>query len=137
MQRRHGLIKPGGVGATLPERPGGGQPETRKRLMRYHPALFIPGPTNIPDEVRRAMNVPMEDMRAPDFPKLTLALFEDLKRVFKTETGQGFIFPGSGTGGWEAGLTNTLSPGDTVLASRIGQLSHLWIGMCKRIGLDV
>jgi alanine-glyoxylate transaminase/serine-glyoxylate transaminase/serine-pyruvate transaminase len=105
--------------------------------MRYHPALFIPGPTNIPDAVRRAMNVPMEDMRAPDFPSLTLPLFADLKKIFKTETGQVFIFPGSGTGGWEAGLTNTLSPGDRVLAARIGQFSHLWIDMCKRIGLDV
>ena len=105
--------------------------------MRYHPALFIPGPTNIPDAVRRAMNIPMEDMRAPDFPQFTLPLFEDLKKVFKTETGQVFIFPGSGTGGWEAGLTNTLSPGDRVLAARIGQFSHLWIDMCKRLGLDV
>ena len=105
--------------------------------MRYHNALFIPGPTNIPDAVRQAMNVPMEDMRSPDFPKLTLPLFEDLKKIFKTETGQVFLFPGSGTGGWEAGLTNTLSPGDTVLASRIGQFSHLWIDMCKRLGLDV
>ena len=105
--------------------------------MRYHPALFIPGPTNIPDAVRRAMNLPMEDMRAPDFPQFTLPLFEDLKKIFQTETGQVFIFPGSGTGGWEAGLTNTLSPGDKVLAARIGQFSHLWIEMCKRLGLDV
>ena len=79
----------------------------------------------------------MEDMRAPDFPKFTLPLFEDLKKVFKTEAGQVFVFPGSGTGGWEAALTNTLSPGDRVLAARIGQFSHLWIDMCKRIGLDV
>ena len=105
--------------------------------MRYHTALFIPGPTTIPEQVRRAMDVPMEDMRAPDFPKFTLPLFEDLKRIFRTETGQVFLFPGSGTGGWEAGLTNTLSPGDRVLAARIGQFSHLWIEMCKRLGLDV
>jgi alanine-glyoxylate transaminase/serine-glyoxylate transaminase/serine-pyruvate transaminase len=76
-------------------------------------------------------------MRAPDFPKLTLPLFEDLKKVFKTATGQVFLFPGSGTGGWEAGLTNTLSPGDRVLVARIGQFSHLWIEMCKRLGLNV
>ena len=105
--------------------------------MRYHTALFIPGPTTIPEQVRRAMDVPMEDMRAPDFPKFTLPLFEDLKQIFRTETGQVFLFPGSGTGGWEAGLTNTLSPGDRVLAARIGQFSHLWIEMCKRLGLDV
>ena len=105
--------------------------------MRYHTALFIPGPTTIPEQVRRAMDVPMEDMRAPDFPKFTLPLFEDLKQIFRTETGQVFLFPDSGTGGWEAGLTNTLSPGDRVLAARIGQFSHLWIEMCKRLGLDV
>lgn len=105
--------------------------------MRYHTALFIPGPTNVPDAVRRAMDIPMEDMRAPDFPKFTLPLFRDLKTVFQTETGQVFIFPGSGTGGWEAALTNTLSPGDKVLAARIGQFSHLWIDMCHRLGLKV
>src|SRR5215203_3719027 len=137
MKPRHGLGKPQRVGPSPPEWPGRRATQSRNRQMRYHTALFIPGPTNIPDEVRRAMNVPMEDMRAPDFPKFTLPLFEDLKKVFKTETGQVFIFPGSGTGGWEAGLTNTLSPGDRVLAARIGQFSHLWIDMCKRIGLDV
>lgn len=105
--------------------------------MRYHTALFIPGPTNVPDAVRRAMDVPMEDMRAPDFPQFTLPLLRDLKTVFQTETGQVFIFPGSGTGGWEAALTNTLSPGDRVLAARIGQFSHLWIDMCHRLGLEV
>lgn len=105
--------------------------------MRYHSALFIPGPTNVPDAVRRAMDLPMEDMRAPDFGEFTLPLFRDLKTVFQTETGQVFIFPGSGTGGWEAALTNTLSPGDKVLCARIGQFSHLWIDMCHRLGLEV
>lgn len=100
-------------------------------------ALFIPGPTNIPDPIRSAVDLPMEDMRAPDFPTFTLPLFEDLKKVFKTETGQVFIFPGSGTGGWEAAITNTLSPGDKVLMSRFGQFSHLWVDMCQRYGLDV
>jgi alanine-glyoxylate transaminase/serine-glyoxylate transaminase/serine-pyruvate transaminase len=105
--------------------------------MRYHPALFIPGPTNLPEAVRRSLDVPMEDMRAPDFPSFTLPLFQDLKKIFKTEAGQVFVFPGSGTGGWEAALSNTLSPGDRVLAARIGQFSHLWIDMCKRLGLEV
>ena len=68
--------------------------------MRYHPALFIPGPTNIPDAVRRAMDLPMEDMRAPDFPQFTLPLLADLRKVFRTETGQVFLFPGSGTVVW-------------------------------------
>ncbi|MCQ0987832.1 aminotransferase class V-fold PLP-dependent enzyme [Jiella marina] len=99
--------------------------------------LFIPGPTNVPDKVRRAMNVPMEDQRAPDMPDLTLSLFRDLKRAFKNETGRVFMFPSSGTGAWEAAIQNTLAPGDKVLMSRFGQFSHLWVEMAKRLGLDV
>jgi alanine-glyoxylate transaminase/serine-glyoxylate transaminase/serine-pyruvate transaminase len=99
--------------------------------------LFIPGPTNVPDRVRRAMDIPMEDQRAPDLPQFTLPLLEDVKKVFKSRTGQAFLFPASGTGGWEAALTNTLSPGDRVLAARFGQFSHLWIDMCIRLGLEV
>ncbi len=99
--------------------------------------IFIPGPTNLPEAVRRALDVPMEDQRAPDFPDFTLPLFADLKRVFKTEAGEALIFPASGTGGWEAALTNTLSPGDKVLTSRFGQFSMLWADMCQRLGLEV
>jgi alanine-glyoxylate transaminase / serine-glyoxylate transaminase / serine-pyruvate transaminase len=99
--------------------------------------LFVPGPTNVPDRVTRAMMVAMEDHRSSKFPELTLPLFRDLKRVFKTTDGQVFIFPSSGTGAWEASLCNTLSPGDKVLASRFGQFSHLWIDLAQRIGLDV
>ncbi len=100
-------------------------------------SLFVPGPTNVPESVRRAMDVPMEDHRAPDLPNFTLPLFADLKKVFKTEAGKVFLFPASGTGGWEAALTNTLNVGDKVLASRFGQFSHLWIDMCTRLGLEV
>jgi alanine-glyoxylate transaminase/serine-glyoxylate transaminase/serine-pyruvate transaminase len=100
-------------------------------------ALFIPGPTNLPTPIRQAIDRPMEDQRAPDLPNFTLPLFADLKRVFKTEAGQVFIFPSSGTGGWEAAMTNTLSPGDKVLASRFGQFSHLWIDLCQRQGYEV
>ena len=99
--------------------------------------LFVPGPTNLPHPLRCAMDIPLEDHRAPDFPSLTLGLFADLKRVFKTDRGQVFIFPGSGTGGWEAAITNTLSPGDTVLASVFGQFSHLWVDLCQLHGLKV
>ncbi|TVQ53797.1 MAG: aminotransferase class V-fold PLP-dependent enzyme [Rhodobacteraceae bacterium] len=102
-----------------------------------HTHLFIPGPTNVPERVRRAMNRPMEDMRAPDFGDLTLPLFAGLKKVLKTETGTVFLFPGSGTGAWEAAITNTLNPGDKVLMSRFGQFSHLWVEMAERLGLDV
>ncbi|MCG5478469.1 MULTISPECIES: aminotransferase class V-fold PLP-dependent enzyme [Sinorhizobium/Ensifer group] len=99
--------------------------------------LFVPGPTNIPEIVRQAMNMPMEDMRAPDYPTFTRALFTDLMKVFRNETGRVFIFPSSGTGAWESAIANTLSPGDRVLMSRFGQFSHLWVDMCERFGLDV
>jgi len=99
--------------------------------------LFVPGPTNVPEAVRKAIDIPMEDHRAPDLPEFTLPLFADLKKIFKTETGQVFLYPSSGTGGWEAAITNTLSPGDTVLAARFGQFSHLWIDLCQRHGLNV
>src|SRR3989449_7891998 len=79
----------------------------------------------------------MEDHRSSAFPELTLPLFQDLKKVFKTTTGQVFLFPGTGTGGWETALTNTLSPGDRVIAPRFGQFSHLWIDLAQRIGLRV
>ena len=99
--------------------------------------LFIPGPTNLPFAVRQAMDVPLEDQRAPDFPAFTLPLLRDLKRVFKTEQAQVFVFPSSGTGGWEAAITNTLSPGDKVLIAVFGQFSHLWADLCRRHGLIV
>jgi alanine-glyoxylate transaminase/serine-glyoxylate transaminase/serine-pyruvate transaminase len=99
--------------------------------------LFVPGPTNVPDRVLRAMDTPMEDHRSSAFPDFTIPLFEDLKKVFKTRAGRVFIFPATGTGGWEAALANTLSPGDRVLAVRNGQFSHLWIDLAQRIGLDV
>src|ERR1700684_766411 len=99
--------------------------------------LFVPGPTNVPDRVLRAMVIAMEDHRSSSFPELSTGLLKDLKKVFKTTTGQVFIFPSSGTGGWEAALTNTLSPGDKVLASRCGQFSHLWIDMAQRLGYAV
>jgi len=99
--------------------------------------LFIPGPTNVPEDVRQAMNVPMQDMRAPDFGDLTKPLFAGLKRVFRTETGRVFMYPSSGTGAWEAAITNTLNPGDKALMSRFGQFSHLWVDMAQRLGLDV
>ena len=99
--------------------------------------LYVPGPTNIPDAVLSAMHVPSEDHRRPDFPALVKPILEDLKKIFRTETGQCFVFPATGTAGWEIAITNTLSPGDKVLAYRFGQFSHLWIDLAKRLGLDV
>ena len=99
--------------------------------------LFAPGPTHIPVVVQNAMNTPMEDHRAPDFPSLVKPILRDLKKVFLTKTGTPFIFPATGTAGWEIALTNTLSPGDKILTSRFGQFSHLWYDLAKRIGLAV
>jgi alanine-glyoxylate transaminase / serine-glyoxylate transaminase / serine-pyruvate transaminase len=99
--------------------------------------LFVPGPTNVPDRILNAMHRPMEDHRSSDFPSLTFPIFEDLKKIFKTSTGQAFIFPASGTGAWEASLSNTLSPGDRVIGARFGMFSHLWIDMAQRLGLEV
>ncbi len=99
--------------------------------------IFIPGPTNIPDRLRRAMDVQTSDHRAPDFVEIFSPVLNDLKKVFKTETGQVVLFPASGTGGWEASITNTLSPGDKVLVARYGMFSHRWIDLCQRHQLDV
>lgn len=99
--------------------------------------LFVPGPTNVPEAIRDAISIPMEDHRAPDLPSFVIPLFEDLKKVFKSRKGRVFLYPGSGTGGWEAALANCLSPGDKVLASRFGQFTHLWVDMCQRHNLDV
>ena len=105
--------------------------------MLVTPHLFIPGPTTIPDKVRMAMNISMEDMRSPEFPKFTLPIFEDLKKIFKMKDGRVFIFPSSGTGAWESAITNTLAVGDKVLMSRFGQFSLLWVDMAERLGLKV
>ena len=99
--------------------------------------LFVPGPTNVPDRVTRAMMVAMEDHRSPVFPELALACLNGLKPIFKTTSGTPIVFPSSGTGCWEAALTNCLNTGDKVLASRFGQFSHLWVDMCQRLGFEV
>ncbi len=99
--------------------------------------LAVPGPTNMPFRIRQAMDVALEDHRAPDFPAFSKPLFEDLKKVFKTENGRVFVYPCSGTGGWEAAITNTLCEGDKVLASIFGQFSLLWVDLCQRFGLEV
>ena len=105
--------------------------------MAGYNQLFVPGPTNVPEVVRQAMNMPMEDMRAPDYPTFTRRLFADINKIFRNETGRTFIFPSSGTGAWESAVENTLSPGDRVLMARFGQFSHLWVDMAERFGLDV
>jgi alanine-glyoxylate transaminase/serine-glyoxylate transaminase/serine-pyruvate transaminase len=99
--------------------------------------LFIPGPTNVPEAVRRAMNVAQEDQRGPQFGGFVLSILNDLKDVFRTKDGSVILYPGSGTGAWEAAITNTLNPGDKVLMARHGQFSTLWVQMAERLGLNV
>ncbi len=99
--------------------------------------LAIPGPTNMPFEIRSAMDVALQDHRAPDFSAFVLPLLRDVKDVFRTKEGHVLLFSGSGTSGWEAALTNTLSPGDKVLTAVFGQFSLLWTGMCHKLGLSL
>lgn len=99
--------------------------------------VFIPGPTNIPDRLRLAMHVQTRDHRAPDFVETFRPVLEGCKKIFGTTDGTVITFPASGTGGWEAAICNTLSPGDKVLVARYGMFSHKWIDMCQRHGLDV
>ena len=108
-------------------------------MSRTHPGRFhiaIPGPTNIPERILNAMHISSEDQRNPEIPNLTIPLYKDVKKVFKSESGTVFLFPGSGTGAWESAIINTMSPNEKVLIYRYGQFSHLWADMFKRLGLD-
>lgn len=98
--------------------------------------LQIPGPTNVPDQVLRAMSAPTMDHRGPEFAELTLRLLDGLKPVFGT-TGPVVVYPSSGTGAWEAALVNTLGPGDRVLAFETGHFATLWQDMAQSLGLEV
>ena len=98
--------------------------------------LQIPGPTNVPDRVLRAMAQPTIDHRGPDFAKLTHEVLEGLKQIFKT-SGAVVIYPSSGTGAWEAAVVNTLSPGDKVLMFETGYFATLWENMVVKLGVDV
>jgi len=97
--------------------------------------LQIPGPTNVPDRILRAMDMPTMDHRSPEFGKLGRRVLDGMKTIFKS-AGPVFIFPASGTGAWEAALVNTLSPGDHVLMYETGHFAALWKAMAVRLGLD-
>lgn len=99
--------------------------------------VFIPGPTNMPEELRKACFVPTLDHRSPAFGKMFHPAVAGVKRILRMTEGEVFILPSTGTGGWEAAISNTLSPGDTVLAPRFGMFSHRWIDLCQRHGLTV
>ena len=99
--------------------------------------LQIPGPTNVPDRVLRAIDFPTMDHRGPDFAELGRAVIAGMKRVFQSTQGEVVIYPASGTGAWEAALVNTLSPGDQVLMAETGHFASLWQKMASRLGLSV
>ena len=98
--------------------------------------LQIPGPTNVPDRVLRAMDRPTIDHRGPQFAQLGHEVLEGLKQVFRTSSPV-IIYPASGTGAWEAALVNTLSAGDLVLMSETGQFATLWRKLAARLGLKI
>ena len=105
--------------------------------MSLQNPVFILGPTNIPDSLRKACNMPTIDHRSPLFGKILHPARDGVRKVLKSNTAEIFIFSATGTGGWEAALSNTLSSGDKVLAALNGMFSHRWIDMCQRHGLDV
>ena len=105
--------------------------------MSFQNPVFIPGPTNMPESLRRACDMPTLDHRSSVFAEILHPARDGVRRILKSETAEVFIFPATGTGGWEVAITNTLSPGDTVLAARNGMFSHRWIDMCQRHGLNV
>jgi alanine-glyoxylate transaminase / serine-glyoxylate transaminase / serine-pyruvate transaminase len=98
--------------------------------------LQIPGPTNVPDRVLRAMDMPAIDHRGPEFAELGFAVMEGMQRMFRTRQPV-IIYPSSGTGAWEAAIVNTLSPGDKVLMAETGQFAVLWRGIADKFKLDV
>lgn len=98
--------------------------------------LQIPGPSNVPDRVLRAMDMPTIDHRGPEFAQMALGIMESCKRIFRTKNPV-LIFPSSGTGAWEAAMVNTLSPGDKVLVSETGQFSVLWRNLAERFQINV
>ena len=97
--------------------------------------LQIPGPTNVPDRVLRAIDYPTMDHRGPAFGEMSRGLLADIKKVFKTDN-HVIIYPASGTGAWEAALVNTLSPGDRVLMYETGQFATLWLNLARRLKLE-
>ncbi len=105
--------------------------------MPGRPFLQVPGPTNVPERILRAMAQPLLDHRGAVFAALTRELLDGLKRIFQTTAGTIVLFPGSGTAGWEASIVNTLSPGARVLAAVNGQFSTLFAQCARALGMEV
>ncbi|MFK7836355.1 MAG: L-aspartate--glyoxylate aminotransferase BhcA [Sulfitobacter sp.] len=105
--------------------------------MSFQNPVFIPGPTNIPEALRKACDMPTIDHRSPLFGQILHPARDGVRKILKSDQAEIFIFPSTGTGGWETALTNCLNAGDSILAARNGMFSHRWIDMCERHGLDV
>jgi alanine-glyoxylate transaminase/serine-glyoxylate transaminase/serine-pyruvate transaminase len=105
--------------------------------MSFQNPVFIPGPTNIPEALRKACDMPTIDHRSPLFGQILHPVRANIAKVLKSKDAEVFIFPSTGTGGWETAITNCLSAGDKILAVRNGMFSHKWIDMCERHNLDV
>ncbi|MBY0613434.1 MAG: aminotransferase class V-fold PLP-dependent enzyme [Beijerinckiaceae bacterium] len=105
--------------------------------MHAQNPVFIPGPTNMPEVLRKAVDMPTLDHRSPLFAEILRPAIAGVKKVMKSDRAEIFIFPATGTGGWETAICNTLSPGDRILAARHGMFSRRWIDMCQRHQLDV
>lgn len=111
--------------------------EKKGNDMSFQNPVFIPGPTNIPEILRKACDMPTVDHRSPLFGQILHPALNGVRKVLKSGTAKIFVFPASGTGGWETAISNTLSAGDTVLAARNGMFSQRWIDMCQRHSLNV
>lgn len=105
--------------------------------MSMQNPVFVPGPTNIPAMLRNACDIPTIDHRSAQFGEILHPALDGVKKVLQSTTAEVFVFPSTGTGGWETAITNTLSPGDTILAARNGMFSDRWIQMCERHNLNV
>lgn len=105
--------------------------------MSMQNPVFIPGPTNIPEVLRKACDMPTIDHRSSAFGEILGPCMDGVRRVIKSKGAEVFIFPATGTGGWETAITNTLNSGDEVLAARHGMFSHRWIDLCQRHGLQM
>src|SRR6185312_5118220 len=116
------------------------QGSTTMLQLSAHPSgrhfLQIPGPTNVPERILRAIDNPTIDHRGPEFGALGQSVLAGMKKVFRTD-GHVVIYPASGTGAWEAALVNTLSPGDLVLMAETGHFATLWKKMAERLGIRV
>src|SRR2546428_5106491 len=99
--------------------------------------LQIRGPTNVPERVLRAIDRPVRDHRGPEMRELVAEIRAGLRRAFKSEQGEPVIFPGSGTGGWEASLVNTLTPGERVRSFENGHFARLYAEAARQLGMQV